>query len=992
MRLFGQNPTGGYRSASYLGFIALMAAGISLNACRDDLGGESASQAIEFTRGGDMSWQEAAAVREAAAKAPGTRGTAPEFPSLPKDTVLVMEGGETPFYLHTSHTDGIQPDADEARTGESADSLLTRGARIGVGAYTMYTKIGVSAYSYTGEWNESRTPNFMYNVQAANASSGRNKELYTVNPRHYWPGGNYKMRFFAYGPKDNPNYKLSPQTKGGSPTLTVTVPSNTRNQPDVLTAATDELPGNHNEGVPLRFRHIMTAVRFMVGDIRPGTRITKVTFKDIYSKGTYDFVSNEWSNLSAPTDYEATFEFTVNERTTPEASLLAEPQTFMLIPQILRDSAAIEVTCRRDNKDFVLKAFLRKTLDPGMTVNLKISSESINWDNVFEVTFRNDKGESRLAYYGGPLSLKVNSYDRYHSGNKIRPVAWKIEYSEDDGLTYKPTSAYVQENLKPDEANERKKGGQNVDFPLTSKAQEFIFLDEIDDHVRKLRTNAINSAPGTPLDLSRGVTVGTMRIPRNTANCYVVNGYGYFCFPVVYGNAIRDNQDNWDAYLYPTTWRKRRGRLKRFIEHRGMGIEKGWLNQQLRKQGRLENYSTGAITTADPDPVVGAELLWQDAKGLISDVSYREVNYDGDNPTVGEKGYIYFKIARETIRQGNAVIAAKTQSGNVAWSWHIWVTDNQVDKFIKIANKLGEEYEITPYHLGWCDGDKIRYPARKLKVRLTNGHGKQIVYNLDHPEQNPATTFMNAPYYQWGRKDPFPASLMIPHYGNKRWYDKNGQEYRRSFFTTTYGIGERALMMRVLKPDVFDKMESNNSDGAYFANLWLMGMCFPQAKAGNGFAADAAQNQTEFIHSYQTQDLRKTVYDPCPPGMMVPTGRVFSGFTNTGGAIRGINDLNGTWDSQKGTYTLYGKPNKTGESTEFPATGYRIDNTGNGYNIGISCAIWTSAPAVQKSSINAGALYGERSTMFSPIGLYNRGWGCNIRPMKEVRGNLHRKP
>ncbi|MFK2044536.1 fimbrillin family protein [Bacteroides fragilis] len=82
----------------------------------------------------------------------------------------------------------------------------------------MYDSFSVSAYSYTDSWSESKTPNYFYNATAS--KSGGN---YTLSSTYYYPGASYKMKFFAYAPKDNGNYVLSANTQTGSPTISVTI-------------------------------------------------------------------------------------------------------------------------------------------------------------------------------------------------------------------------------------------------------------------------------------------------------------------------------------------------------------------------------------------------------------------------------------------------------------------------------------------------------------------------------------------------------------------------------------------------------------------------------------------------------------------------------------------------------------------------------------------------------------------------------------------------
>ncbi|MFK1951748.1 fimbrillin family protein, partial [Bacteroides fragilis] len=159
----------------------------------------------------------------------------------------------------------------------------------------MYDSFGVSAYSYTDSWSESKTPNYFYNATAS--KSGGN---YTLSSTYYWPGASYKMKFFAYAPKDNGNYVLSANTQAGSPTISVTIPGNVDEQKDLLVAKTDELDGNINTAVPLTFSHALTAIRFVCGDDMQGGTVKSVSLKNVYSKGTYNMETESWSSVNTP--------------------------------------------------------------------------------------------------------------------------------------------------------------------------------------------------------------------------------------------------------------------------------------------------------------------------------------------------------------------------------------------------------------------------------------------------------------------------------------------------------------------------------------------------------------------------------------------------------------------------------------------------------------------------------------------------------------------
>ena len=90
-------------------------------------------------------------------------------------------------------------------------------------------------------------------------------------------------------------------------------------------------------------------------------------------------------------------------------------------------------------------------------------------------------------------------------------------------------------------------------------------------------------------------------------------------------------------------------------------------------------------------------------------------------------GYIAFQTA-ETFKEGNAVIAAKDASGNILWSWHIWLTDQ---------------------------------PAEQVYY---NNAGTMMDRNLGATSAIPGDVGALGLLYQWGRKDPFLGSSSISSY------------------------------------------------------------------------------------------------------------------------------------------------------------------------------------------------------------------------------------
>ena len=190
-------------------------------------------------------------------------------------------------------------------------------------------------------------------------------------------------------------------------------------------------------------------------------------------------------------------------------------------------------------------------------------------------------------------------------------------------------------------------------------------------------------------DLSMLDCAGNLRPRSWTANCYMVHTAGDYKLPLVYGNAIKNGATNTAAYTGVS------GQLETFPRHDGSAITTPWIKDN-------------GITVAT------AELLWQDAEGLIT-----AVGIDGD--------YLTLTVGKNaTAQEGNAVVVAKDGSGNIVWSWHIWVTKQTFAEADLTTVATGNhDYQVTPVNLGWV-GDAV----------------------------SPGTNT----FYQWGRKDPFPGT------------------------------------------------------------------------------------------------------------------------------------------------------------------------------------------------------------------------------------------
>ena len=77
--------------------------------------------------------------------------------------------------------------------------------------------------------------------------------------------------------------------------------------------------------------------------------------------------------------------------------------------------------------------------------------------------------------------------------------------------------------------------------------------------------------------------------------------------------------------------------------------------------------------------VAGVKILWQSYYGLLEHFTYNEddntVSFYIDAKTEDDDEETYIKENGEYVmRDGNALIAATDESGNILWSWHLWLS------------------------------------------------------------------------------------------------------------------------------------------------------------------------------------------------------------------------------------------------------------------------------------------------------------------------------
>lgn len=723
--------------------------------------------------------------------------------------LFILEGTTTAegksLYLHAISTDSI---ATTDSTEGDEEGAHTKAAP--VTTTTMHTNAGVfaSIYPASNAWNGTVPPNYIYDAEV------KSSENWTTT--YNWPGGTYKVGFFAYAPYRSTGVSVSSNTAPGAPVLTYDVPTAVTAQPDLLTAQAVDVAGNRNSAVPLTFRHVLTAVRFETGShLLPGT-ITKITLKGVYGTASHRIGETAWNGHSNARNYEQTMTVSTPDPETPGTPITSPPVTFMMIPQTLPAGAQIEVTYTDNltNTQRVLRADIASSVwTMGKTVTYRISTGSITVTPTLVVT-----PPAEFTYQGGSNTYTVKSYlevVRPGDAPVTMPVAWTTEYSTDGGLNWSST--------KPEWLTAFTESGTGGTTASTYTATVQAQTGTMTNHTEVLQ----NATPKTNWNLSNATGGDAV---ENTANCYLVNAPGTYRLPLVYGNAVKNGVANTTAYT-SSVYGGDSEHLGTFHNHKGVAITDPYI-----------------YNNADCTPFRCA-LVWQDEPNLVTNVQLS-----------ADSHYLEFTVNQATIRQGNAVVEVCGASNKTMWSWHIWVTDYVLGTNLKtIVNAQNLETTILPINLGWCDdGLSESYAERTIQVRFiqhgTNNYTPATTQTFTL-KQNAHNSNLkgNNPYYQWGRKDPFVGDSGQNDGTNKTWYNASGtpqinQLPPRALFPQNNA--NSTLIYGIQSPAVYNI----ENQSRFYHNLW--------------------NTNANSI----TNPVIKTIYDPSPAGYKVPFGHSFTGF------------------------------------------------------------------------------------------------------------------
>ncbi len=707
-----------------------------------------------------------------------------------------------------------------------------------------WSSFGLFAYKYKAAdgWNGEQRPNFAYNDQFTISGS-------TITPpkEYIWPGGKYKLRFYGVMPRDEG--KPNASSAKGDPTLDFTVTTDVANQKDILVGSSGELAGNYYRPVEMKFTHPLASIQF-VTDATPkyyssGTScgsfyrgsVNSMEITNVYSRGRYNLDKGEWTALSDKVSYN----MEINKSyvgLSYEMDITPPGKAFFVIPQTAPDDAELCI----DYQDYEggFKRKLRASLagvkwEPGKAYTYKVSTSSIKIDYVIEI----DSTDCRpLDYYGGEIKLNVKSYKLVtRQGDPDKKVKIELESS-------KVTQKYNNRTWESASKVTIVQSATPSDDPFVNAYTATVTIPNMSNSYNrtdfKMTSRSYNSSTSSPYNLSNGGTGYAGKI-LNTANCYVVDGSGYVCFPVVFGPTFKDGvqrdysfaddcaQDSLllSAPVFP----------KKIIDSE-TGAVQTIMTPYDPEKTFIKDYLKGADTTYDWSKFT-AKLDWVDLMvGGVSQVTL-----------VNSGQYIRFYNSGVYC---NAVISLYDQDNTRVWSWHIWSTDQFGSHSDVRVTANGYDFTMAAVDLGWKPLNETAYYDTEFKVQFKqkeSGNTKEIVIT----KQSTTDVGLNGKSYSWK-------------FGQMTPYTDSG----------TYGGSSKVITTAPLQRTLIGQLQFNIKDSwetlysafePCFLNIW---------------------SWTNQGTAYTDDPVVKTLYDPCPVGYCMPPGLVFNAFgfeDKTGGQL-----------------------------------------------------------------------------------------------------------
>ena len=300
----------------------------------------------------------------------------------------------------------------------------------------------------------------------------------------------------------------------------------------------------------------------------------------------------------------------------------------------------------------------------------------------------------------------------------------------------------------------------------------------------------------------------------------------------------------------------------------------GYANCYMIHNAGDYSFKTRLVDNTPINNIAKVDWLWvstvagQSGNALISNIKY-------------ENGTVTFTAS---AHEGNALLAAFDEAGNIVWSWHIWMTDKpEVYDFqnnsIPQSGGLTDGYYCMDRNLGATDATAL---------------GGYETFGL---------------YYQWGRKDPF-----IGDKQEERSRDNENGGWKEN--VKTFGNSGSLTVCNTAYAQAKWVTTPTNSTIGTIAYATANPMTFLYSGTGNvanwldvkGLSSAEKNNICYDPDKSLWRPFQKSNYDPCPVGYQVPRKAMWVAL----GANAVVTDYKG-----------FVETTDAGAESWFPMAGYR---------------------------------------------------------------------
>lgn len=351
-------------------------------------------------------------------------------------------------YLTSEVTEGFPTD----------NPTFTRGTQI-TDADGMSSSFGVTAFMGSQK--------YMDHVEIKKSADSWKPET-----DYFWLNGK-SLNFYAWYP-----YNSAEGTNGIPSGMTLnqenfssisyTVPTDVSKQEDLMFAVNKNASEpKDGKATSLDFKHSLAAVKFVVGDLPTGTKVTSVALKGVKYKGDLAVTTDDkgevqftWSNLANETvNFTQATNKEVKENDTDNA-ITKEAQTFFMMPQTLPDDAMVEVVVEDEKASKVTLTGLlqdataaegaKNKWEAGNTYIYRVNSSGVQAEVTF---FKGINGINGQPYTSHNISANGDPFNlTLKYPNTVEKITARIAYetketSEDGSTTYKYEEIKQYENL-----------------------------------------------------------------------------------------------------------------------------------------------------------------------------------------------------------------------------------------------------------------------------------------------------------------------------------------------------------------------------------------------------------------------------------------------------------------------------------------------------------------------------------------------------------------